>query len=146
MAFWHGILVWAMDISILIWAFTTGIVQAGTGIRNMGMGVCIEAVIRLFSWQWLRASRRVRTWASGIGTGMRQGLPSRGRKRWIPLACSLARRDRVVSFLQVGERWGILRAEIPRTDDGQMVSGSWSLERGIVGHKRGRIQVETVRS
>jgi hypothetical protein len=60
-------------------------------------GMCMEAVTRLFPWQWLDASRRVQTWASGIGIylGATGIILSLGRKRWISLACSLARRDRV---------------------------------------------------
>ena len=36
-----------------------------TGIRHVGMGMCIEAVVRLFSWQWHGAS--------GPGTHMVSG-------------------------------------------------------------------------
>jgi len=36
-----------------------------TGIRHVGMGMCIEAVVRLFSWQWHGASGT--RYAYGLG-------------------------------------------------------------------------------
>jgi hypothetical protein len=52
MGYWYGRWIGAYLFGTLL----LGLYRDSAGIRHAGMGMCIEAVIRLFSWQWHSAS------------------------------------------------------------------------------------------
>ena len=131
MSFWHGILVWAMDMGILV----------GNRYRDgtyAGMVSCISVTVRLI----LGSGKVHRGSAMGFGHRHVQGCyrdATRVHERWITLACSIiGARSCGLVFMSAIDR----TVEVSR--DSWQVTGRivWDLGHwngGVMGHRHGRI-------